>query len=255
MSQTNPAPTLDDLVDRAVILSTEHQLHFADLGGESAWDADLEAGMVTFHSEVPLVCGAHFLGAAVPSTRSWLWGWNNVNNFPASVVAAAEHVRQRGVTGGIFELSTPEILLTDAVPYRLALAAKAVTGHFTHFAGPTGGGTCAWFLLTHPRFELPQATVARVARVVPEGLGSTAVADHRRAVRAYAVLRGLDIRWEDAQTAVVGVSDGDVTVSFDERGRLSGVSVELAPGPEPVPPTVPARPERPARRGWFGRTR
>ncbi|GAA1406767.1 DUF6882 domain-containing protein [Oerskovia paurometabola] len=252
MSQTNPAPTLQDLVDRAVILSAEHQAHFADLGGESAWDADLEAGTLTFHSEVPLVCGAHFLGTAAPATQSWLWGWHNVNHFPEGVVAAAEHVHQRGVTGGIFELSTPEILLTDAVPYRLALAAKAVTGHFTHFAGPTGGGTCAWFLVTHPRFELPPATVARVARVVPEGIGSTAVADHRRAVRAYAVLRGLDIRWQDEQTALVGASDGEVTVSFDERGRLSGLSASLAAAPEPVPAPPPA-PAQPERRGWFGR--
>ncbi|MDF2846549.1 MAG: hypothetical protein K0R97_531 [Oerskovia sp.] len=252
MSQTNPAPTLQDLVDRAVILSAEHQAHFADLGGESAWDADLEAGTLTFHSEIPLVCGAHFLGTAAPATQSWLWGWHNVNHFPEGVVAAAEHVHQRGVTGGIFELSTPEILLTDAVPYRLALAAKAVTGHFTHFAGPTGGGTCAWFLVTHPRFELPPATVARVARVVPEGIGSTVVADHRRAVRAYAVLRGLDIRWQDEQTALVAAGDGDVTVSFDERGRLSGLSASLAAAPEPAPAQPPA-PEQPERRGWFGR--
>lgn len=252
MSQTNPAPTLQDLVDRAVILSAEHQAHFADLGGESAWDADLEAGTLTFHSEIPLVCGAHFLGTAAPATQSWLWGWHNVNHFPAGVVAAAEHVRQRGVTGGIFELSSPEILLTDAVPYRLALAAKAVTGHFTHFAGPTGGGTCAWFLLTHPRFDLPPATVARVARVIPEGLGSTAVADHRRAVRAYAVLRGLDIRWADEQTAVVGAGDGEVTVSFDERGRLRDLSATLTAVPEPAPAPPPA-PEVPERRGWFGR--
>ncbi|RXR26812.1 hypothetical protein EQW78_08305 [Oerskovia turbata] len=252
MSQTNPAPTLQDLVDRAVILSAEHQAHFADLGGESAWDADLEAGTVTFHSEIPLVCGAHFLGTAAPETQSWLWGWHNVNHFSEGVVAAAEHVHQRGVTGGIFELSTPEILLTDAVPYRLALAAKAVTGHFTHFAGPTGGGTCAWFLVTHPRFELPPATVARVVRVVPEGIGSTVVADHRRAVRAYAVLRGLDLRWQDEQTALLGVSDGEVTVSFDERGRLRDVSGSLAGAPEPVPAPPPA-PARPERRGWFGR--
>ncbi|GAA3230317.1 DUF6882 domain-containing protein [Oerskovia jenensis] len=252
MSQTNPAPTLQDLVDRAVILSAEHQAHFADLGGESAWDADLEAGTLTFHSEIPLVCGAHFLGTAAPATQSWLWGWHNVNHFPEGVVAAAEHVRQRGMTGGIFELSSPEILLTDAVPYRLALAAKAVTGHFTHFAGPTGGGTCAWFLLTHPRFDLPPATVARVARVISEGLGSTAVADHRRAVRAYAVLRGLDIRWADEQTAVVGAGDGEVTVSFDERGRLSDLSTTLTSVPEPAPAPL-AAPEVPERRGWFGR--
>lgn len=252
MSQTNPAPTLQDLVDRAVILSTEHQAHFAELGGESAWDADLEAGTLTFHSEIPLVCGAHFLGTAAPGTQSWLWGWHNVNNFPEGVVAAAEHVHQRGVSGGIFELSTAEILLTDAVPYRLALAAKAVTGHFTHFAAPTGGGTCAWFLLTHPRFELPPASVPRVLRVIPEGIGSTTVADHRRAVRAYAVLRGLDIRWLDEQTAVVGASDGEVTVAFDGHGRLTNLSATLTAPPEPEPAPAPP-PERPERRGWFGR--
>ncbi|MFD6164559.1 DUF6882 domain-containing protein [Oerskovia sp. NPDC060287] len=249
MSQTNPAPTLQDLVDRAVILSTEHQVHFAELGGESAWDADLQAGTLTFHSEVPLVCGAHFLGTAAPGTQSWLWGWHNVNSFPDGVVAAAEHVHQRGVSGGIFELSTAEILLTDAVPYRLALAAKAVTGHFTHFAAPTGGGTCAWFLLTHPRFELSPASVPRVLRVIPEGIGSTTVSDHRRAVRAYAVLRGLDIRWLDEQTAVVGASDGEVTVAFDGHGRLTNLSATLTAAPEPEPAPAPA----PERRGWFGR--
>ena len=253
MSQTNPAPTLQDLVDRAVILSTEHQAHFADLGGESAWDADLEAGTLTFHAEIPLVCGAHFIGTAAPATQSWLWGWHNVNHFPDGVVAAAEHVHQRGVAGSVFELSTPEILLTDAVPYRLALAAKAVTGHFTHFAGPTGGGTCAWFLLTHPRFELPAATGVRVANVIVQGISSTEVADHRRAVRAYAVLRGLDIRWQDAQIAVLGTSDGIVTVSFDDRGCLSEVSATSTSVPEPAPATPPPPPPASERRGWFGR--
>ena len=88
--------------------------------------------------------------------------------------------------------------------------------------------------------------------MIPEGIGSTTVSDHRRAARAYAVLRGLDIRWLDEQTAVVGASDGEVTVAFDGHGRLTNLSATLTAAPEPEPAPAPA-PERPERRGWFGR--
>ncbi|MEK8227888.1 DUF6882 domain-containing protein [Oerskovia sp. M15] len=228
MSQTNPAPTLQDLVDRAVILSAEHQAHFADLGGESAWDADLEAGTLTFHSEIPLVCGAHFLGTAAPGTQSWLWGWHNVNNFPRG--------RGRGRARPSARRDGRDLRAEHArdPPHRRGPVPSRARGQgrdgpLHALRGPDRRGTCAWFLLTHPRFELPPASLARIARVIPEGIGSTTVADHRRAVRAYAVLRGLDIRWQDEQTAVVGAADGSATVSFDAHGRVVNLSATVTP--------------------------
>lgn len=58
-------------------------------------------------------------------------------------------------------------------------------------------------------------TVPRMVRVFSEGLQTTEVHDHRRAVGSWASLRG--VPW-DGRTLTL--ADGTITVDFDELGRI-----------------------------------
>lgn len=234
------APTLQDLVDEAAFVSHEHQLHLADLHGDDAWNADLVAGTLTFTAPDggTTTCRVQFLGTAAPGPGTWMWAWNNVNGFPDAVLDAAERTRATGLR----EAEEPEHPLTDDLPYRYTLAAKAVTRSWTHYSAPVGGGTRAWLLVEHDDLVLPAPTVPRVVRTLSEGLLSTTVVDHRRALASYASVRGLETSQDVAGSVTLVVPDGTVTVSFDDAGRLAGIAASSSPasGPEPETELDPA---------------
>lgn len=224
-------PALQDLVDDAAFLSHEHQLHLSDLHGDDAWAADMTTGVFTFTAPdgVTATCRLQFLGTAAPGPGTWMWAWQNVNGFPDGVLTAAESARRTGLR----EAAEPELPLADDLAHRLALAAKAVTGSFTHYSAPVGGGTRAWFLLDDADLALPAPSVPRVVRTLSEGLLSVTVVDHRRAVASYASARGLPAVEDRTGAVVLDVPDGTVTVRFDERGRIAGIS---ASSPRPAAP-------------------
>lgn len=215
-------PALQDLVDDAAFLSHEHQLHLTDLHGDDAWAADLTTGVFTFTAPDggTATCRLQFLGTAAPGPGTWMWAWQNVNGFPDAVLTAAESTRRTGLR----EAAEPELPLADDLAHRLALAAKAVTGSFAHYSAPVGGGTRAWFLLDDADLALPAPSVPRVVRTLSEGLLSVTVVDHRRAVASYASARGLPAVEDGTGAVVLDVPDGTVTVRFDERGRIAGIS-------------------------------
>ncbi len=215
-------PALQDLVDDAAFLSHEHQLHLTDLHGDDAWAADLTTGVFTFTAPDggTATCRLQFLGTAAPGPGTWMWAWQNVNGFPDAVLTAAESTRRTGLR----EAAEPELPLADDLAHRLALAAKAVTGSFAHYSAPVGGGTRAWFLLDDADLALPAPSVPRVVRTLSEGLLSVTVVDHRRAVASYASARSLPAVEDGTGAVVLDVPDGTVTVRFDERGRIAGIS-------------------------------
>lgn len=225
------APALQELVDDAAFLSHEHQLHLADHHGDDAWGAEMAEGTFTFTAAggETTTCRLQFLGTAAPGPGSWMWAWNNVNGFPDDVLRAAEKTRETGLR----EATEAELPLTDDLPYRLALAAKAVTGSWTHYSAPVGSGTRAWFLLDAAGLALTAPSVPRVVRVLSEGLLSVTVVDHRRAVASYAAARGLETTDDDGALVLV-LPDGSVAVRFDERGRIAGIAATARPVSAPA---------------------
>ncbi|KAJ8142530.1 hypothetical protein OY671_004334 [Metschnikowia pulcherrima] len=215
-------PALQDLVDDAAFLSHEHQLHSTDLHGDDAWAADSTTGVFTFTAPDggTATCRLQFLGTAAPGPGTWMWAWQNVNGFPDAVLTAAESTRRTGSR----EAAEPELPLADDLAHRLALAAKAVTGSFAHYSAPVGGGTRAWFLSDDADLASPAPSVPRVVRTSSEGSLSVTVVDHRRAVASYASARGSPAVEDGTGAVVSDVPDGTVTVRFDERGRIAGIS-------------------------------
>jgi len=231
------SPGLTALVDDAAFLGHEAQLHLTDLHGSDArWGVDLAEGTFTFDGG-PGDGGAgatypvQLLGSAAPGPRSWLWGWANPSGYSEQVLRAATAARTLGETYGIPELTSGEVPFDDegsdeargepapgyAVSADLARAAAVASGTWFTYSGAVAGGTRVWMLLEG--LTLPPATFPRVSRVLPEVLQSGVVTDHRRALASYATLR--DLGWDGTRLVL---PDGALAISFDEHGRISGIS-------------------------------
>ncbi|MEH3075650.1 MAG: hypothetical protein PGN11_03080 [Quadrisphaera sp.] len=245
--------TLQQLLDDAAFLSFEHQLHLADQLGEHSWDVDLERGRFAFRAAAsgagPLLAQApggelvahrvHLLGTAAPGPRSWLWSWANPSGFGEDTTDLARWLRDFGDRFAVPELVRAEVPFAElplsepdaghAVGVVIDVA-KAASQRWWSYNGDAGGGTRAAFLLEHPAFELPAPDGLRVARVLTERLFAGGIADHRRAVAAYASGRGLQQRWEPGHTGARLTAQGvDLRVRFDEQGRIGGVQGQASP--------------------------
>ncbi len=231
-------PTFLELQDDAALLSFEHQLHLSETVGEHSWQTDLAEPRFSFIGDHPLTCtSVHLLGSAAPGPKSWLWSWANPFGYRREVVELAEQVRDWGQRHGVPELATAEVPF-DALPGSptepahvaslMTEATKAVTGRWTGYQGPVGGGTRAGFLIEHPEFRLPPPEGPRVSRVLQQGLVDLRLYDHRRAFHSYATNRGLTVDHDDAQMRITGPAF-TVTVRFNDQNLVTAMSANLEP--------------------------
>lgn len=220
--------TLQDLVNRAVFLSTETQTHFGGLIADAAWEVDFTADPhLTFTAEDDAVLRTrpHLLGSESSSQGTWLWGWENINEFPEAVVGLSHEVRKFGAASDIDELVSPELKLDDELALRLTLAAKEATGKWAHYPAAAGAGTTVWLLVDAPELTLPEPTVKASVRALMQGLTQTTVDDHRAALEAYVVKRGIPTAPLPENGLRLLFADGSADLSFDEVSRISNCEV------------------------------
>ncbi|WP_218018177.1 DUF6882 domain-containing protein [Nocardia shimofusensis] len=231
--------TLANLLDDAALLSLEHQIHLSDVAGDRPWSVDLEgAGRFTFTGDQPIEAQrVHLLGSAAPGPESFLWSWANPAGYSEEVTGLAKAVRDFGIQHGIRELGEPEVPFSalpgspsDPVIVVAILmdAAKAVSGLWTSYTGPVGGGTRAAFLIEHPSFRLPAPTGPRIATVLRQGLMLPTLRDHRRALYSYVTERGLhgqpNADWSQLEITGPGIA---ATVTFDEHARTRNIDIRM----------------------------
>lgn len=233
-------PTFAQLQDDAALLSFEHQLHLSETIGEHAWEATLDRPRFAFTGDHPLVVSRfHLLGSAAPGPGSWLWSWANPSGYPEEITALADGVRRYGEEHGIPELASPEVPFAalPGSPTEPALAAalmteaaKAVSGRYTSYSGPVGGGTRMGVLLEHPDLTLPPPEPARVARILQQSIMDLELHDHRRAFLAYARQRaGLSSVEDGTRITVLGPGI-EIAVEFNENNLVTAMSAKLGAG-------------------------
>lgn len=260
---------LSELVNRAAFMSTEAQIVLEDLVEDLPWQAELGSdnpSLTWGEGDDAIVTRPSLLGTVAVQEMTWHWAWDNINGFPAAVVRRAEEVKARADgTHALTEVELP-IEANRNLPLELTLAAKALTGVWTHYAASAGPGTDVWFLLESPKLALGEPSVARIGRVIAQALMSITVSDHRAALLEYAKLRGISHR-EGEDTVTLLAADGIATVVFS-AGRIVNIeatshtedeaeptrevppmasAVDDAPDvSEPVAPQAPAETEVPA---------
>lgn len=242
-----PDVDLAALADAGAFVSHEHQDLIAARFGAGRPVVDPATGTVRFTDRDggERRVRAHFIGTSSPTDGTWLWGWENINAFPDAFVRQARRMRAFGERHGIAELTTATLPLEPDLPVRLLRAVKTVTGVTAHLSSPTGiDDTRAWVLLDDPEFGLPEPTAVHAAGVITTALAGVPIADHRRALTAWAAQR--DVPTEDRDgVVVIRLTDGVLRVRIDGDGRIGGVTTRLGPDAD-APADPPAAVEVPS---------
>ncbi len=102
------------------------------------WNVDFSRGVIAFgDDEYPI----QFLGSESNSSNTWLWGWENVNNFPDALIGMARYTREIGEKWDLTPLTAAEFDLNDAFNgHNLSIIACGLSQNYCYYRCPHANG-------------------------------------------------------------------------------------------------------------------
>lgn len=74
---------------------------------------DLKRGEIGFGDDAPRAIW--YIGSEANASRTWLWGYENINRLDERLLTLARDVRDFGLRHGLAELSTPKLALSAEI--------------------------------------------------------------------------------------------------------------------------------------------
>lgn len=184
---------------------------------EANWYVDFEKGTLTLGKQEFRV---QFLGSESYVSNSWLWGWENVNNFPGNLLGQVQIARTYGQTWGLEPLIHPQCELNDTFcGHNFSMVVcGALAEDRCYYRCPTGGGQGAAFVAL---CDMPKELFAPVDSLTFINSVSQCIQhfylDHKIFVESFLRWNQTPFDWSgDTLTARF---DADVVVEFEQAGE------------------------------------
>ena len=103
------------------------------------WNVDFDRGIISFgKDEYPL----QFLGSEATSSNTWLWAWENINEFNDKIISLAREIKAKGEKLNLEALTTAEIDISDELNgHTLSMVACGLADkNYCYYRGPHSGG-------------------------------------------------------------------------------------------------------------------
>ena len=103
------------------------------------WNIDFDRGIISFgNDEYPL----QFLGSEATSSNTWLWAWENINEFDDKIISLAREIKAKGEKLNLEALTTAEIDINDELNgHTLSIVACGLADkNYCYYRGPHSGG-------------------------------------------------------------------------------------------------------------------
>ena len=103
------------------------------------WNVDFSKGTISFGDDAYPV---QFIGSESGSSNTWMWGWNNINHFPESVISLANEMLAKGEEWNLDPLKVPNFALNDMLNgHTLSIVACGISkDNYFYYRGPHSGG-------------------------------------------------------------------------------------------------------------------
>ena len=103
------------------------------------WNVDFDRGIISFgEDEYPL----QFLGSEATSSNTWLWAWENINEFDDKIISLAREIKAKGEKLNLEALTTAEIDISNELNgHTLSIVACGLADkNYCYYRGPHSGG-------------------------------------------------------------------------------------------------------------------
>ena len=168
---------------------------------------------------------AQFLGSFSGIDNTWMWGWNNINDYPETAIMVANNVRHFGELANVSEFTTPVLPIKgEADIHRLMFAVGRLTGRPAFHRARTEHGHVYFSL--HDYEMLPPGVVA-AQRAIMTSIEHGWIVNHRVALDAYAEMRPVQMTDTEDGGKLLRCADGVLELGFDEHHRIAKARFEV----------------------------
>ncbi len=192
----------------------------AEIIANQDWELQFSAGEIRFGAKkYPL----QFIGSESNQSSTWMWGWNNVNNFPDSVIRLAQAARDFGERHHLAELKNPQLRINDINNGLIlsVIACNLSEQNCCYFRVPHEHGN-AWVAFS----EIPEPQTLGAAQIMSVILDSIRKydLDHRLFLQAFLTQNGTS--FENGATRITAQLDQKIVADFDDKGRIISMNLQ-----------------------------
>ena len=176
------------------------------------WNANLSAGIISFgKDQYPL----QFIGSESTSSNSWLWGWENINHFPDSIIELANQTKRTGETMGLEALTTAKFELSDTFNgHNLSIVTCAISDkNLCYYKGPHSNGAIFVAFSKVPPKVFEPVDIHRFISIAMECIQKYHV-DHRIFIQSFLFQNGTTYEI-DGQTIIAHFKQ-DLRIEFEQ---------------------------------------
>jgi len=217
-SDLHPAQNEQELLERYAALAYDKQSDLYEVIGDNSWNADLDAGTISFGPQ--LVFPLQALGTFSHSSETWRWAWVAAeSDWPARLLSQAERLRAYGEQHGIELLTAGEFDATETDLHVIGAIASGMFGASGYYLANYGQGTMVLTVESAQIDQVPKNDFARIPSVFSQVI-SVFELRHRPAFVYYVTQKGYPVT-ETADSVSAAVDSGTLTATFDDQGRLT----------------------------------
>ena len=186
---------------------------------------DFEHGEISFGDDAPRAIW--YIGSEASSSRTWLWGFENINRLDERLLILARDVRDFGLRHGLEELSTPKLALSEEINGHAlsAIACGLSQEPLCYYRCPHAGGA-VFVAFEAGECVAPDGTIKPgmdASELISLACDYTGASQLNHAVLSGALLLRNGTKFSEAAGKIVANFKNDALFSFDNLGRLSEV--------------------------------
>ena len=189
------------------------------------WSVDFERGEISFGDDAPRAIW--YIGSEASSSRTWLWGYENINRLDERLLALVRDVRDFGLRHGLEELSTPKLALSAEINgHALSTIACGLSQEpVCYYRCPHAGGAvfvafAAGECVSSDGAIKLSMDANELISLAHDYIGAFQL-NHAVFIKALLLRNGT--KFSEAAGKIVANFKNDALFSFDNLGRLSEV--------------------------------
>ena len=184
---------------------------------------DLKRGEIGFGDDAPRAIW--YIGSEANASRTWLWGYENINRLDERLLTLARDVRDFGLRHGPAELSTPKLALSAEINGRTlsAIACGLSQEPVCYYRCSHAGGAVFVAFAAGERVSSEGAIASgmdasELISLARDYIGAFQL-NHAVFIKALLLRNGT--KFSEAAGKIVANFKNDAIFSFDNLGRLS----------------------------------
>ncbi len=175
------------------------------------WNVDFSRGVIAFgEDEYPL----QFLGSESNSSNTWLWGWENINNFPDELIGMARYTKEIGEQWNLQPLTVSEFDLNDAFNgHNLSIIACGLSKDYGYYRCPHANGA-AFVAFTGVDEKVFEPVLAPTFASITTQCIQQFPVDHRIFTECFLTWNGTAYEWVD--NTIIAHFEQDLCIEFEK---------------------------------------